>query len=463
MNVLDVEETFYRFCTERALFPEGCGVVVAVSGGADSMLLLTLLAKYQDRFRLRLTAMNLNHMLREEASEEAELVSARCRELLVPCVLYARDIAAAAREMHCSIEQAGRSVRYELLRELKEQLSYDLIATAHHADDNAETVLMRLLRGTGVAGLSAIAAKRADLVRPLLCVDKSQIIAACEAMNIPYANDQSNFSREYFRNRVRLDIMPLLRRENPKIASSLRALSETAQSLNDFVGTELAKVKIIRGEGSAYVGLSDFRVLHPYLQARLLLRLAEAGGAGADIGQAQLSSVVKLSEGDGEWQYFAPGGRYFREGERLYFSVLKKPEAAKAYSYPLSRGAVHIFAAQKMVIITKAEQKSEKNFSIPYKKFVDYDKIRNRLFVRSRADGDVFCPCGGKTKKLKKYLNEKRLTIRERDKLPLICDEAGIIAVGSLNIDDGRKITSETTKLLCIHIYFYGGIDHEYA
>ncbi|WP_108995001.1 tRNA lysidine(34) synthetase TilS, partial [Paenibacillus agaridevorans] len=209
-NVLNAVE---KEAAERGLWQDGDTIIVAVSGGPDSMALLHMLHMLAVPKRLRTIAAHVNHGFRgEESAAELELVKRYAEKLGVPCETTTLALTTYIEENALNLQAAAREKRYAFLHEVAKRYGASRVALAHHGDDQAETVLMRVIRGAGLSGLSGIPAKRSEnnveLIRPLLRMNKSDLLAYCEEGDIPYSTDSSNLERHYFRNTVRLDILP---------------------------------------------------------------------------------------------------------------------------------------------------------------------------------------------------------------------------------------------------------------
>ena len=228
-------ERILRTIRKRELIHGGETVVVGLSGGADSVCLLRVLKGTERLLKIRLKAVHVNHCLRgEEALRDEEFCRELCRKLQVELSVHREDVGGFARERSLSLEEAGRIKRYEILEE--ETPEGGLIATAHHADDLAETVLLNILRGSGLKGLSGISAKRGNIIRPLIDVDKEDILSYAKEKGIGFVTDSSNLENDYTRNKLRNEILPLLKREiNERSSLHLKELSEDAAEADAFI------------------------------------------------------------------------------------------------------------------------------------------------------------------------------------------------------------------------------------
>jgi tRNA(Ile)-lysidine synthetase, N-terminal domain/tRNA(Ile)-lysidine synthetase, C-terminal domain len=215
---------------EQALLAGGERVLVAVSGGPDSTALLHALMHLASRLHIELVAATVDHGLRPESGREAALVAERCRALGVACEILVVDVK-AARHAHVSWQEAARNVRLLALQEAAARLGCPRVALGHNADDQAETVLFRIVRGTGVSGLAGIPYERGVFIRPLLDVRRKGILAFLAKRRIPFIEDPSNANRHYARVRIRLDLLPLLARENPRVVEALLSLAQDARAI----------------------------------------------------------------------------------------------------------------------------------------------------------------------------------------------------------------------------------------
>ena len=219
------------------------GLIVAVSGGADSLALADLLYHSQRRFKLKLCIAHFEHGLRgKESIEDAEFVKAFSAERNLNCIVESGNVIEFANVNKLSIETAARELRYNFLENLRQHLNFDLIALAHHADDQAETILMRILRGTGSIGLSAMKIKSGKLIRPLLNFKKSQLEEYCQKQDLKPRIDCTNFEADATRNKIRLNLMPTLQEYNKSIVDTLCRLGESAAEDSEFIRMETLKI-----------------------------------------------------------------------------------------------------------------------------------------------------------------------------------------------------------------------------
>lgn len=294
-------EEAVRYARAQELLHPGMHVLVACSGGPDSLALLDLLLLLRRRFRLVLTAAHFEHGIRGTASEEdARFVDSFCRARCVPCFIGHGDVPAFAKEQGESIELAARELRYAFLWRTLERCGADVLATAHHADDQAETVLMRILRGTGPDGLAAMKPREGKKIRPLLFARREDILAYCRERGLTPRHDATNDIPDCTRNLLRLKVLPYLQQScNPEVARALCQLAELARVDCDYLEQQLEESwpYLTREEdGRRSIVLTAFQRRHPALQRRALRRLfASLAGAGRDLGFSHVEELRLLA------------------------------------------------------------------------------------------------------------------------------------------------------------------------
>ncbi|MBQ4066578.1 MAG: tRNA lysidine(34) synthetase TilS, partial [Clostridia bacterium] len=270
------------YCETNGIFSlmeNARGVIVGFSGGADSAVLLSFFDSLKERFpRLRIIAAHVNHMIRgEEAKRDAAFAEGFCIERGIDFELLTVDVPAEAKEQGLGLEEAARNIRYDFFDSLCKKHSADLIATAHNSDDNLETVIMNLMRGSGTKGASGIAPIRdGRLIRPLICCTGEEIRSFARQRSIPYVQDSTNLCTDYSRNAVRHRLVPLMRESNPKVAEAALRLSQAAREDCDFIEGEAKKIL-----SAGPLSRKALAKLHPALFQRVLLELykKEAGTA----------------------------------------------------------------------------------------------------------------------------------------------------------------------------------------
>ncbi len=277
---MDVLKHFEHFLKQHRLIAKGDTVVIGVSGGSDSMALLHALRLIRNRWGLRLVAGHVNHKLRKSADRDERFVQNYCLKHHIPFLSRTVTINLTARRD--SVEQKAREKRLNALLQITQREQPAVLALAHHQDDLAETVLMRIVRGSGLAGLQAMVPKRTfqgvPVIRPFLQIPKEELLAFCKDQNIPFRIDPTNRNEIFLRNRVRHELMPILKTYNPKISKSLATLAENSADDYAFLHTESSRHFTAcrkRSSNSKSVTLSADKVkrLHPAIQ-KMVLRAA---------------------------------------------------------------------------------------------------------------------------------------------------------------------------------------------
>ena len=411
-----------------ALIPPGSRVLCAVSGGSDSMCLLHLLWTQQEERNLRVLAAHYEHGLRgEESLRDARFVESWCRERGIPCVVGHGDVASYAREKGLGLEEAARELRYAFLEQTAAQQNCDWIVTAHTADDNAETLLFHLLRGSGAAGLGGIPRQRGRIIRPLLDTSRAEIEDYLRQNAVPHVEDSSNENEIYSRNLLRRRVMPVLRQLNPRCEEAMgrtaRLLERDEDCLAGQAAAFLASQRPDSLDGAALLAL------HPAIASRVL-RLWWPAALSFEQSQA----VLVFAAGTERAALDLPGGVLRREQGRLYRGEERRvclPERELP-----SVGSLELPEAGLILRCDGPEPAEEINGLFKTYLF-KYEKICGKMTCTGRREGDRFHPAGrGCGKTLKALLTEAGLTREQRERTPVLRDEAGILAVLGFGVDE---------------------------
>ena len=438
-----------EICRAKGLFSKGASIVIACSGGPDSLALADLLRRMAGRWELRLCIAHFEHGIRGEASiADARFVEEQAKRWGIPFYMESADVPAYAKERQLSLETAARRLRHRFLSKTCDQLGFDWIALAHHADDQAETILMHLLRGSGLEGLTGIRAKNGRLIRPLLEFRKQELEDYCLDHMLEPRLDATNEVPEGTRNRIRLKLLPELRKEyNASVETSLLHLGRMAGEIHDFLQTELQRVWVeaVRWEGERpELSQEVFRQLHPTMQ-RVLLRAylaALSDGSTRDMEFIHFEKVRELlTDGTTGGQCDLPHGLRIR----LSYGWLHRV-ADSEQEYPLCEVKVPGWTelpAYGISLWTELLSDAPKETgALEY--YCDYRKLRSRIFIRGRHEGDRIS-CSGGTKKLKELFIDTRLRQEQRDGYPLLVSGEQILWVPGIRrsnlfpVDEGTK------------------------
>ncbi len=466
-DIGDFQERILRFIESRQLLRPGMRVVVGVSGGADSVALLHVL-KELGTLSLSLHIAHLNHLLRPEAGDDARFVQRLAHRWGIPVTIGYADVKRLAASMKTGIEDAGRFARYRFLRHVARKAGAERIAVAHHAGDRVETILLNLLRGTGPSGLSGIPVQNGPVVRPLLCATREEIEDYCRRAGLTWRTDPSNLSTNYLRNKIRHQLLPLLKKEfNPCVEQALLRLGDIIEEEDGFLQNYTLKVggKLIkeRRAGEIKLDLPGFLGL-PLAVRRRLLRAAvsEAAGNLKDFGYLHVEDCLHLlAGGPVGGEIHLPGGVRVRKSYRD-FIIHKDPERFSPHPFveqqiavpgetPVPALGVTVHAA----IIEREPGQAPCLLDLrgsSHRAFFDYDKIKLPLYVRTRRPGDRMRPFGmGGSKKLKKLFGDLKIPREEREQIPLVASDGEIYWAVGCRRSREALVTPETRRVLMLH------------
>jgi len=442
---------------DHDLFERGNSILVALSGGPDSVALLDILCRLRKRLKLELSAVYINHQIRPKAaSDELAFCASLCQKLKVKFISVSADVPTLAAKSKQSLEQVGRELRYQEFERIAKENSIDRIALGHHADDRAETILFRIIRGTGTAGLRGILIKRGKIVRPLFHLTKSEILDYLDQRKLKFCIDRSNLKTDFQRNLIRLKLLPEIRRTlNPAVDSALLGLGETAEAEDQFLKRLAAKAikKAVRFSpgGKIELDLILFNNYDLWLRRRLIrhcLTLLSPSGLAPD--RKVTERLVNLTA-NGKHSISLPGGIQATEVTgKLVFLRKKKQE----YCKELRSGTIRPLDNPRINL----KFRSIDGKGLPVKKErhsskvrIDADRVKLPLLVRSIRPGDRFQPLGMKgSKKVGDYLTDRKLHPVYRDEVPVVCDREGIVWLVGFEIAERVKVVNKTKRVLQI-------------
>ncbi len=470
-------QTMLSTVRKYGMLKPGDRVLVAVSGGPDSVALLHALFRSRGELSIEVCAFHLDHMFRgAESAEDAEAVRTYCSELGIPVAVERYDVPAFVEESGLSPQDAARVIRYELACLAAASQQCTCMAFAHHRDDNFETIVMRFLRGAGLRGLAGIRPVRTysrgswtgKLIRPLIECTRQDIELYCTQERIPTRTDRSNFSDKYARNRVRLDLIPHLLTFNPNLAQTATSASRFMADEDDFLDEQasgfLARHSCLR-EDILEVDLHALASAHPALFRRaVLLAIERVRGTRKDMYSLHIEDVMELVRTQGRSGMLSlPDGLQVRKRYGVLefgWSGALQPARVAPYVRPVRvPGVTLIPHSSKMIIadvVPVEDLDREFRSADPGVAYMDYEVVVDGLAVRNRRDGDRFKPLGmAGTKKLKEFFIDSKIRSELRDQIPLVVygDEGRRIAwIGELRLSDDVKITEKTRRVLRLHM-----------
>ena len=402
--------------------PKGARVLCAVSGGADSMCLLALLLQTGDH---ALAAAHFEHGIRgEESLRDCAFVESFCREKGIACFVGHADVPAYAAEKGLGLEEAARKLRYAFLEKTAEDEGFDFIATAHNADDNAETVLFNLARGSGSAGLCGIPPRRGKIIRPLLGLTRAEIEEYLAANGVPHVEDSTNESDAYSRNRIRHGVMPVLKELNPSFPEAAARLSRLLRRDEEYL-SERAEAFIAEHFDGESLPAAELLELHGAVSSRVVRRLLPRSAE-----EKHIEAVLALCRSTERRELDLPGAHLRCERGRLFFSA--DGEAAAFSETELPIGGSVVLKEAGVTIRTRLAPAGEEIHS-PFKAYrLKCESMDGKLTVAPPRPGERYRPAGrGCTKTLKSLFAEARATQREKLLTPVFRDEAGVVLVPS--------------------------------
>lgn len=444
-------------------------IVLGISGGADSVCLLKILARWKEAWGISLRAVHVHHQLRgEEADADERFVRELCENEGIPCRVFHEDVQGMAQREKIGLEEAGRIARYRCFATVCKDVGGGKIALAHHQDDLAETMLHHLVRGTGMAGLCSLKPVSGNRIRPLLCLEKEEILVYLEAAGQPWRTDSSNLEDDYTRNRIRHHVLEELKTEvNPRAVRHMAQLSEELEETRAVLAQVAAKKR------RQYVRKSEKGMLlaeelkkEPDLIGRQIVHdlLKEISGKQKDFTRIHVEAVQEL------WNRKVGARRdlpYGMQAIRTYDGIYLERKAEKCETRDSEKNAgiqinVHSEGTESFQIgeLTLTVSRTARDFGeIPEKKYTkwfDYDKIKNSPCVRTRRQGDYLTVNSeGGRKKLNRIFIDEKIPAEMRDRLPVVAVGSEILWIPGGRMNEKYKITSTTGRVLELH--YQGG------
>jgi tRNA(Ile)-lysidine synthase len=445
--------------TKHSMLSGGEKVLVGLSGGPDSVCLLSVLHSLRERLILEISAVYVDHGLRpRETGKEIEFCKNLCGRLNVPFFTKTINVKSYAQDRKMNMQEAARQVRYGVFEEISNNIGARRIALGHTADDQAETLLMRLFRGSGPTGLSGIPPVRIDIIRPLIETGRAEIEGFLKDEKIEFIVDSSNLKEHYLRNRIRLSLVPMLREYNPDI---IKTLSKTAAIFRDeekyfeiIVTKALMKLISRKTDSRIELFLSPLEVMDKAIMRRLLRRAIDDTKGLRGISFIHIEDIIDLIKtGDsGDRIYLPQGIRVIKEYATLILTS-EPPVTLGTYSLTVP-GEVILKEAGILIkssLVTESELHTTKRDKDRWTDsgVFDADKLTSPLVVRPRKDGDFFYPAGfGRRKKIQDFFVDEKVPRDERKRVPLIISGNDIIWVVGYRGDDRFKVGEETEKVV---------------
>ncbi len=455
-----------RAIRENRMIEEGDKVIAGVSGGADSVALLLQLAEYRKETDYTLQVFHLNHMIREDASADEEFVRRLCDRLDIPFFSKNIDIKAVSEQNHMSLEEAGRMVRYEEMRSLHP----DRIAVGHHMDDLAETVILNMCRGTGLHGMVGIAPVQDDIIRPLIYVTRAEIEEYLAGIGQDHCTDSTNSDTDYTRNKIRHEIIPLLKEAvNERTTEHIAAMADDMIKIEEYIMTQVdnayAQYVSRTEDGTPVLNLGALAELNDHIVKELILRILEKlTPRRKDITRNHIEGILALCDGPGEKNMNLPYGiKVVKSYDRLIFNKTEETDIPseqdglriKVPSLTEGEGWTTVLNDGRIVTIRVRSYRNKPEIpNKAYTKWFDYDKIDcSKLYIRYRESGDHLTINSEYSRKsVQDYMVDEKIERYRRDRIPLLAQDNHVLWIFGYRISEYFKLTDETRRILEVEI-----------
>ena len=417
--------------------------------------ILSVMEEICKQKNIAIKVVHIEHGIRgKESINDAEFVEKLCKEKEIPFFLYSYDVPNVAKESGESLEEAGRRLRYEAFEKTAAQFPKAKIAVAHNENDDAETVLFHMARGTGLLGLTGIAPVRGNIIRPLLAVSRTEIEAYLKAKGQNYCTDSTNELTIYARNKIRHEVLPALERVNEKAVSHIAKTSYLLSEVADYIKEETKKICAECAEEykmrDAFLVKKQELYHYPvFLRKEVLYTLyTKLAGSCKNIGDEHIMQLLELFDRQTGKQINLP---YHCRAFRVYEGIWIQKDGEKEDDSEKKNQIKSLTSAFTFRIIDRNSQ----NLEIPknkYTKWFDYDKINVKLQIRFRQEGDYFLlDDSGRKKKLKDYFINEKIPREDREKIPLLVDGKHVLWIVGYRISAYYKVTGNTARILEVH------------
>lgn len=449
-------QSAYETILKYGLVSKGDSIVLGVSGGADSVALLDILCDMSDEYDLKLYVVHVNHCLRgKDADNDQQYVETICRERNIPCKVFKFDVAEIARSEHLTSEEAGRKMRYYAFGTVANEVCANKIATAHHMNDNTETLLFNILRGSGLTGLCGIRAIRGKYIRPLIKTSRAQIEDYLKNKNISWCTDNTNNETFFTRNKIRHELLPYIKNNfNPSAEYALQRMSELCSDDNDFIdGTAnacLSDCTVSSDNAHIVLNTKKFNLQHIAIKRRIIrLVLEKLSVPLKDVHMVHVDNCIKMIGSSASGAYTHVGNcKVGLEQNGIHFST---DDICENFEVLADVGSeCYIPQIKSRIIIKKVDKRgaSSKN-----RVYISADEISLPLVIRNRRNGDRIKPFGmSGEKKLKDYFIDKKVPLSERNNIPVFVHNNKIVWIGGYCINEDCRVTANTNKILMLEI-----------
>ncbi len=442
-------------------------VLIAFSGGPDSVCLLNILNEAKEILDIDIGAAHINHMLRgEEAYADEEYVKSFCEERKIPCYVKRVDVNEYAEKNKMSSEMAGRKARYDFFEEILKEKQYNKIATAHNANDQAETVIFRMIRGSGIEGLGGIRNCRDNkIIRPILCLSREEVEYYIKDKGLSPRIDKTNFEKIYNRNKIRLDILPYIKENfNKNIIETLNRMALQLQKDNAFLEEEAHKLydKYCTDKDEYFIIKKDTFISNEAIVTRVVRKaFAEYSKQNFDFEMKHVYEIIGLAQ-KGTGRIINMPNNII--AENVYGDIYLKRKFCNNCKDEISPVVINKFCIDdysvkfnkysiKFKVLENKEEKIENMQKDCFTRYFNFDKIENTITIRTRQNGDKIRPLGMKcNKKLKDIFINMKIPKELRNQIPIICFDDSIGYIAGYQISEDYKVLSTSKKILKITV-----------
>lgn len=435
-----------RLVQENNLIKEGETVGIGVSGGKDSMALLHYLNKLSKEMNFEVVAITIDHGIRENSPLDAMFVMDYCRKNKIRAYKFRLDVPALAKEKSLSLESAARQGRFGVFESMVQKRIVDKIALAHHQSDQAETVLMHLLRGSGITGLKGMSLMRDNVfIRPMLETNEKAIWQYVCDNDIEYREDETNQENEYNRNYIRNEILPAILKRWPNAIQAILNFSNLASQDDEYINSQVPTSAFIVNEKEVKIPLNYFIYPAPIV-ARMVYRALNMIGVHKDIESKHIELITNFVKNSENGKRIELPLKVSVHKEYDFITLTNKQKEEIIFEEKFRLGSFIVPNFGKVTI--KKVNKINKDEAL----YLDADLVPKDVVVRFRKNGDVFEKFGGGTKKLKSYLIDKKIPSRVREYIPLVAKDQNVYVIIGVEISDKVKVTDKTKRIYRISV-----------
>lgn len=468
---------------ELHMVSPGDKVLVGVSGGADSVCLLLVLSEIRKDMNFAVEVVHVEHGIRgEESLRDARYVEDLCKCLQVPYQVHSVDVPAFAAEEGLGLEEAARKLRYQVFESIATETGAK-VALAHHMDDNAETILFQMIRGSSLTGLCGMQPVREDekgicYIRPLLFFHREEIEEYLKSRDLQWCVDSTNVELEYSRNFLRAKVIPDLTQVNAQAVEHMNQVAAHLSEMKDYLDLETEKLwsQVARVEDKIVLDIDMLSQQHVVMQRQIVYKaIVVAANRKKDITSTHVEDLLELSKGQSGRRISLPYGLVaWKEFDKLQISSLGNTEEICNHIYQVSPEQLEgLLKGEKDMVISIGEvgetlsfrifKKEDESLEIPrktYTKWLDYDKIRQGFCIRTRRSGDYFISdAKGHRKKLKQYFIDEKIPMTNRDRMWLLAKEDHVLWLIGGRISEDAKVVQETKYIF--ELTYDGGKENE--